>query len=109
MRLTLSALLIASSVSSYSSAATYFSGNTINEWMESEAKGQRYSTSLLLGYVAGVVDATDTILFCLPSGVTAGQSVAIVKKYVKEHPEHWNSSGSAIVATALSGAFPCSD
>ncbi|WP_176753970.1 Rap1a/Tai family immunity protein [Nitrosomonas mobilis] len=46
-------------------------------------------------------------LFCTTSGVTRGQFIAIVAKYLKNNPEKWNMSADSIVFYAMKEAFPC--
>ncbi|MGS3128148.1 Rap1a/Tai family immunity protein [Aeromonas caviae] len=59
------------------------------------------------GYVIGVVDTVNGVFTCLPEGVTVGQSVDIVTKYLAAHPETRHMEGSVIVTNALKESFPC--
>lgn len=61
----------------------------------------------LYGYVAGVHDALDGVVFCSPGTARAGQLMAVVQKYVKEHPERWDNDANYLVVAALKDAFPC--
>jgi hypothetical protein len=44
---------------------------------------------------------------CVPDGVSAGQLVEVVKKWLREHPENWHYGADSLVAAALQEAFPC--
>lgn len=60
------------------------------------------------GYVTGVADTLSGTVFCAPDRTSAVQIEAIVKKYMADHPEKWNAVTSpALIASALSTAFPC--
>jgi hypothetical protein len=103
-------LVLVSLIFSYHTAlADFFDGNRLKEWMDEKEQenGSRFEAGLFNGYVAGVVDAGNEILFCTPDGVTAGQFTAVVTKYLKENPEKWNLGASSLVIDALKVAFPC--
>lgn len=89
--------------------ADFTNGNELQEWLSrSEDKNEsRYHTGLFRGYVSGVIDTGNDVLFCTPDGVTRGQYIAVVAKYIKEHPEQWNLSASTLVINALRQVFPC--
>lgn len=96
------------------SDAQEITGNNLNEWIAGDERANLsnpkttdyMSSSLLQGYVRGVLDSTSG-LTCIPSGVTLGQSMAVVKKYLRDHPENWNWKASWIVSVAIMEAFPC--
>ena len=95
---------------SFSNAyADFTDGNELQQWLsESEATNEsRYHTGIFRGYVGGVVDIGNNILFCTGSGVTRGQYTAVVKKYIKNNPEKWNIGASSLVIEAMKQAFPC--
>lgn len=94
---------------SSNSWASFTSGNELHKWMTEWEKenGNRHSTGLFRGYVSGVVDTGNNILFCTGNGVTRGQYTAVVAKFLKNNPELWNNSGDSIVIDALKNAFPC--
>ena len=63
-------------------------------------------------YVIGVSDALIAVkpnLFCAPLGITVDQEVAVVVKYLRDHPETWHYSASSEVGVALKKAFPCKE
>jgi len=69
--------------------------------------GSAFKSGLFKGYVGGVVDLGNGILFCTTTGVTRGQFTAVVAKYLKNNPEKWNDSADSIVVDAMKEAFPC--
>jgi hypothetical protein len=58
-----------------------------------------------MAYVIGVFDAT-TSSYNLPAQATTGQVIAVVSKYLKDHPEDWSKSAADLVMKALREAFP---
>ena len=73
--------------------------------------------SCLVGraYVAGVFDNAHSLTerwlfvkhFCEPDGVGNSELVAVVKKYMGEHPEQMKFTAAGIVYDALTGVYPC--
>ncbi|MES1993759.1 MAG: Rap1a/Tai family immunity protein [Pseudomonadota bacterium] len=102
-------LLLVTLIFSGTASAAFTDGNELQRWMvQDETQGGNYFQSgLFRGYIGGVVDVGDGILFCIPTGVTRGQYVAVVAKYIKAHPEKWNQDASALVVNAMTKAFPC--
>lgn len=89
--------------------ADFTSGNELQEWMSELKKenGNLHSIGLFRGYVSGIVDIGDGILFCTPQGTTRGQYTAVAIKYIEHNPEKWNLGASTIIQNALENAFPC--
>jgi len=52
------------------------------------------------GYVVGVVDSFNNDLFCIPAGVTKGELVAVVLKFLNNHPDTWYEAAVEDVGTA---------
>lgn len=104
--LTIALSMFATSASSW---AAFFDGNELHGWLLENEKpnGSAFKSGLFRGYVAGVVDLGDELLFCTGPGVTAGQYAAVVAKYLKNNPEKWNKSADSLVVEALREAFPC--
>lgn len=114
-------LVFAASLASGVANAKFFSGQELKDLTREIDKADRGApigddTTMVarvsaigsyMGFVAGVSDALDGLAFCIPAGVTLGQAGAVVNKYLKEHPEEWNESGTTLVARALRQAFPC--
>lgn len=58
-------------------------------------------------FVMGVADAELQRAWCSRGDLDADTIIAVVAKYVREHPEEWGKLPNAIVAIALSVQFPC--
>jgi hypothetical protein len=75
--------------------------------------------SYCLGFVSGIMimasdwqasEKTTKVSFlpCLPSeGMTSGQAVRVVTKYLDSHPERLHRDAHILVIEALKEAFPC--
>jgi hypothetical protein len=84
----------------------YLTGGKLYETCTSSSSG------ICLGYVMGVSDtlnlnAFKLNLYCPPKGGSANQELAVVIKYLRDHPETWHYSAASDVGTALATAFPC--
>ena len=95
-------------LSATSALAGYLDGADINRECEKQ------NSIFLLGYVTGAHDAyevADTVegasRVCLPSTASSGQLAAILCKYVKDNPEMWTWTASALLYNAELKAFPC--
>lgn len=71
-----------------------------------------YEAGYCYGLIDGVVQLGNSLprafpTHCFPSGVTYGQLVKVVMKYLEEHPEKLNGSATLLIAQALHEAFPC--
>ena len=91
-----------------SSSRDYLTGNKLYEICTST------SSELCLGYVMGASDALNLStskqnIFCLPTSVTAHQELAVVIKYLRDHPDPWHYSAASDVGVALAMAFPCKE
>jgi len=90
-------------------ADAFTDGNELHKWqLEKEnPNGSAFKSGLYSGYVNGVVDTNDEILFCTTRGVTRGQLSAVVTKYLNNNPERWNYAAHILVNDAMKNAFPC--
>ena len=65
------------------------------------------------GYVTGVTDGLFHLdyenRFCLPKGVTHGQTQKVVVKYLRENPQRLHEHYVPIILSALKEAFPCKE
>jgi len=67
-----------------------------------------YEVGNYAGFIYGVYDAYElNDLTCPGDGVTKGQVLAVVAKFLKANPERWNEPAFYLVKDALKGAFPC--
>jgi hypothetical protein len=68
-----------------------------------------------LGYVSGIDDGIEMAfgtsntarLYCIPEGVTSGQGVRVVVKWLRNHPDKLHNSARVLVVASLADAFPC--
>ena len=99
--------------------ASYLTGNALMEAGDGTKAGEpqasvvRYSDCV--GYLAGIVDATDTWTdweymgpqVCLQTGVTVEQLRQVVLRYMREYPEQWHLTAGSFVLNAYREAWPC--
>jgi len=110
----LAAFMVAACVSSQCySSPVYYDGNALkqvlDQWARRDAGGaySQLDAGIALGYVIGVADTISGTSYCVPPKAPANQLLAVVYKYLQEHPAEWSMSGDQVVAAALSQAFPC--
>jgi hypothetical protein len=94
-------------------ATIYYTGNNLVEMMREYDKGlvvdpstRKEDVYTYVGYIVGVSDALSNLLWDAPKEVNIGQICAIVSKYLKNHPEKWNTPAVQLVVDALQEAFP---
>jgi hypothetical protein len=60
-------------------------------------------------YILGVADALqiNRVTCRPPSDAASLQTVTIVRRFIKAHPEHWDWSPVTLVSEPLKAAFPC--
>jgi Rap1a immunity proteins len=59
------------------------------------------------GYVASLVYGVGEQEFCSPKGVSIGQAVAVVIKYIEARPERMHEQFGDLALEALKAAWPC--
>jgi hypothetical protein len=64
-----------------------------------------YRDGYCSGLVAGVSSASPRV--CPDDGVTGGQQIRVVLKYLQDHPEELHLDDALLVDRALAKAFPC--
>jgi len=99
------------------SSADYFSGNDLLKFLDADATAHSnkdhsmqvaHWSGVARGYIAGVSDAYNGWgWFCAPPNAELDQAVALVARYLKEHPDKWHLPGKQIVLDTLSSHFPC--
>jgi len=62
------------------------------------------------GYCRGIVEGVGAAspLICPAEGVTLGQEIRVVSKFLQDHPEKLNLRGTKLAEESLAQAFPCS-
>lgn len=59
-------------------------------------------------YIIGVVDGLSAgKIICLTRNATSIQLVAMVRKYLSDHPDRWGGHASALIRESLRPTFPC--
>lgn len=81
-------------------------GNDLMQWGANGTNGSGFVDGVYMGYISGVADLSNGILFCAPTGVTNGQNVAVVTKFLKANPEKWTEQAASLIVQALSKAYP---
>jgi hypothetical protein len=106
---------LAISVPLIAHADFFYDGNKLQQLAEADDRfqngtdvgGDSYKSGSLIGYIVGVVDTSDNVLFCTPDNVKIGQLIDIVKKYLRDNPEKRHRPASDLVIDSLSSVFPC--
>lgn len=93
--------------------AGFLSGSMLYGRLAKDQQGEKnYPAGVAAGYVVGVFDATEGVLFCAPKdkgGVSVLQVKQVVFNYMKAHPKQWNYSARNSVVAALRATWPCKD
>lgn len=110
--LVLSILMVLAFAQTRKCMAYHFSGNEFVEYMGEYDKDvarasevDYFKDGIFSGYAAGVCDAAESI-YSIPHNATKGQILAVVSKYLKNHPEKWSEPAASLVIEALQEAFP---
>ncbi len=83
----------------------FYTGNDLSERCKSEGT---IGPDLCRGYVTGSADTlTNTGKICAPRQATDIQAVAVVRKYLQQHPERLHLPAASLVRHSLMDAFPC--
>jgi|14_taG_2_1085336.scaffolds.fasta_scaffold186062_1 hypothetical protein len=91
-------------------ATGYESGNNLLKQCKVDVGLEKVTC---LGYVTGVVDVLlarrplTTFEVCIPDGVSKGQIVAIVVKWLEDHPERRHFLAAGEIFYSLGAVFPC--
>lgn len=88
-------------------AGSFYTGNKLYEWL----KGWRENSTgvgegIGFGYVIGIVDSFNNLLFKIPDNATAGQLTDIVYIYLDRNPSIRNKGSNELVVDALIEAYP---
>lgn len=103
----LSFIIIYSLVSQTSNAG-FISGNDLYKDLDRDIKGGAgYAEGHSSGYITGVADAFDGVIFCLPGNVTIRQVKHVVYNYMRDNPADWNKAGDLNIVNALKQTWPC--
>lgn len=97
-------LILASALVYGPAHAEFYSGNELLQRLQSDSNIEK---AVALGFVGGVSDAWDRILFCPPEGATVGQARDIALRYLVINPAKRHNAAAGLVADALMEAWPC--
>lgn len=92
--------------------ALAYTGNDLIDWSRGFDAMQSGGTAtwkdgMFVGYVAGVAETVNGVIYCPKRDPTHLQNAAIVAKQLKANPEVWAEDASVIVVTALRSVAPC--
>ena len=81
---------------------------------QGQSDAAREASAMYLGYVTGVVNATDALaqnkIYCLPplgAGTSNEQLAHVVGAYITAHPAEQNEPAMLLIFKALKNVFPC--
>jgi hypothetical protein len=74
---------------------------------EAEAGSSFAKRTIAMGYVAGVYDLAVGREVCPDRAVSAKESMGIVHRYLRAHPERLPENAAPLAVEALREAFPC--
>lgn len=87
--------------------AQAWTGNDLVRWEADYSRSTPgWDGGMYLGYIAGIAEFGNTILYCAPEGVTNGQNAAVVTKFLKNNPERWTENSGRLVIAALQASYP---
>lgn len=85
----------------------YYTGNALYELCErNEAACTTYIQGVSDGISATTFGTSRDVAYCIPAGSTAKQVHDVVLQYLAAHPADRNELASALIALALSEAWP---
>lgn len=87
-----------------SASAQFMSGNKL---LSDHNSNHSVEKGIALGFVMGVADAGNGILFCAPRTSTAGQLQDMVMATLNNHPEIRHLRANEIIEYTLRRAWPC--
>ncbi|MBL0419670.1 hypothetical protein JI739_04835 [Ramlibacter sp. AW1] len=86
-------------------SAHLVSGNELMQMLLDPSNPSAYSRGV--GYVLGVADGSDSILFCLPEGVGVRPLIETVSRELSQAADVRHLNASMTVTAALAASFPC--
>lgn len=96
-------LIIVAALVCTSAHAEFRDGNKLL----SEMNGAFGDKMLAMGYIAGTIDALNSITICAPQNLTLGQATDMVRQYLEVNPGVRHFSADAIINRVMSTAWPC--
>lgn len=85
--------------------AQFKDGNYVYNQMQKDYASSEWFNAI--GYVVGVADSNNGIIFCLPNTATAMQLFDLSKQYFAENPASRHFPAAILISAALARPFPC--
>ncbi|MDD5543712.1 MAG: Rap1a/Tai family immunity protein [Acidobacteriia bacterium] len=96
--------------------AGFVSGTTLTaQWQEykkresSRVDYKETDAAFYAGYVEGIADSGDGVLFTIGGNVSVQQVLSTVGKWLEDHPKDLNKPADFLVTQALRAAYPLSE
>ena len=77
--------------------------------IEKNTGGYEYAAGLCIGVLQALImtRGPEIGIFCPPDGTTRGQVLAIVVRYIDQHPQDMHEQFELLARLALARAWPC--
>lgn len=99
-------LILALALACGSAHAVFKDGNKLISDLNNTNPSQ-ITPAIGLGYVMGIVDAYNGVVFCAPENMTAGQARDMVQNYLNNTPAVRHFPASEIVSHVFKSMWPC--
>lgn len=86
-----------------SAHAEFYSGNDLLDRLN----GNEYQKLLGMGYIAGVSDALQRLVICVPESVTLGQIRDMIKSHLETNVANRHYSADSLISNHLIKVWPC--
>lgn len=96
-------IIIAAMLACGSAHAEFYSGNDLLARLTGDSSAQYHA----LGFVMGVHDALDSIVFCTSTTVTAGQVRDLVRLSLERDPANRHKPAATLIVNTLQAVWPC--
>jgi hypothetical protein len=88
--------------------AEFVTGVQLKEYLDDARSGASFrSSTVAMGYVAGVYDMVDRTRVCIQRELSAKEAMLIVHRYLTARKEELHQPAATLVVQALSEQFPC--
>ena len=85
-------------------SAEFVNGNDLLKELQSSDPIRR---GFVMGYIAGVADANNSITWCPPGGINLGQLRDMIEQYLVANASIRNLSGDVLIGDMLNRRWPC--
>lgn len=100
MKTLIAAALLAATTTA---SAQFVSGNSLHK----DLSGSLGDRMFAMGFIAGISDAYDEDVFCLPPRTQLGQIRDVVTKFLIDNPKERHNPAGVLVLVSLMESFPC--